>query len=307
MSTIDQIVESGERPLVSAIMPHWKALPYIREAMESVVRQTFLNNGGDLELIVIDDGSQRDVYAKLIEIFQLVSHFDLARYVPITLDAVPRHSGKNRALEYAKRYINKRSRYTFVADSDDVFAPEFVQNLSDALEKARKENPNVIMAYSDSILIDGKGVCCGIATAPDYNRNLYFGLNGAKRSNFIPGNALVVTERFREGVPSDLDASEWDKWLRHTAELRGDGIAIRVKDVENKPRRDYFYRQQPDQMSGHGKQLEEREFFARWPEHIPKPHHKTWSEYPRKEQIKLLKEMPETDTRHWNQYRSAQS
>ena len=158
------------------------------------------------------------------------------------------------------------------------------------------------MAYCDSILIDEDGFCVGTATAPDFDRRLYFGGSGKEGSNFIPGNALVVTERFLAGVPGDLDTSDRDKLWRHMAELGEFGIAIHVKD------RDYFYRQRNGQMSGHGKQLEkdprygENGFFALWPKNIQKPHWEEWTALSRATQLELLRIMPNADTKAWDSY-----
>ena len=57
MTTIDDVAKSSERPLVTVVMPHWNTLPYISDAVESIARQTFLSNRGNLEVKIIDDGS----------------------------------------------------------------------------------------------------------------------------------------------------------------------------------------------------------------------------------------------------------
>ena len=44
---------SGERPTISAIMPTYNAAGHLREALDSVLRQTWQ----DWELIIADDGS----------------------------------------------------------------------------------------------------------------------------------------------------------------------------------------------------------------------------------------------------------
>ena len=43
---------ASARPLVSVIMPCWNAAPFVREAIESALSQTYT----PLEVIVVDDG-----------------------------------------------------------------------------------------------------------------------------------------------------------------------------------------------------------------------------------------------------------
>ena len=49
-----------ENPLVSIIIPVYNVAPYLEEALDSVVNQTYTN----LEIIIIDDGSTDDSYKK---------------------------------------------------------------------------------------------------------------------------------------------------------------------------------------------------------------------------------------------------
>src|SRR5256886_17690764 len=56
MSKLSQKASSGgpsERALISVIMPCYNAAPYVRQAMESVLGQSY----GHVELIFVDDGS----------------------------------------------------------------------------------------------------------------------------------------------------------------------------------------------------------------------------------------------------------
>ena len=63
MTTIDQVAQTDGKPLISVVMSYWNNLPYVQDAVESVVTQTFISNGGRLELIIIADGCPKDEYS----------------------------------------------------------------------------------------------------------------------------------------------------------------------------------------------------------------------------------------------------
>lgn len=93
---------------VSAIMPTYNAAPHLREAIESVLAQTFT----DWELIVVDDGSTDGTQALLaaytdprIRVFEL---------------------GENRGSAHARNVALRFAcgKYIAPCDSDDIFLPE---------------------------------------------------------------------------------------------------------------------------------------------------------------------------------------
>jgi len=94
--------------IVSAIMPTYNGMPYLRGAIESVRAQTLTN----WELIVVDDASTDDTVAVL------------ARYTDprITVVRLPVNVGRARARNLALE--RARGRYIAPCDSDDVCLPE---------------------------------------------------------------------------------------------------------------------------------------------------------------------------------------
>lgn len=106
---------------ISVIMPLYNAAKYLREALESVLGQTY----GDFELICVDDCSTDDTRAILEE--------SAKRDERIRLLSNERHAGaaaaRNRGLE------NARGKYLLFLDGDDVFEEEMLEKAFDAMEK----------------------------------------------------------------------------------------------------------------------------------------------------------------------------
>lgn len=98
-------------PAVSVIMPAYNVAPYIADAIESVLAQTFT----DFELLVVDDGSTDDTgdiaarYAASDPRIRLLRH-------------------ENRGLAAARNTALRAGRAPLFAllDSDDLWAPEFL-------------------------------------------------------------------------------------------------------------------------------------------------------------------------------------
>ena len=99
----------GDRPTVSAIMPAYNAGRYLREAIDSVLRQSWQ----DWELIIVDDGSTDDTREIIGE---YASRDHRIRLYP--MEHCGRGGARNACLE------RSRGRYIAICDSDDVFHPE---------------------------------------------------------------------------------------------------------------------------------------------------------------------------------------
>jgi glycosyltransferase involved in cell wall biosynthesis len=104
-------------PLVSVIMPVFNTQPYVGEAIESVIAQTYDN----WELIVVDDGST-DASSNIVLPFveagksriRLVGHEDGGNHGA--------NASRNRGLEFAN------GEYIAYLDSDDKWLPDKLEN-----------------------------------------------------------------------------------------------------------------------------------------------------------------------------------
>lgn len=323
------VAESGQRPLVSIIMSHLNNSPdgetsqFVVETLESVASQTYLDNTGGAELIIFDDGSPPHQLRSLREIVAELQQRHKGRFVNFSgVHSVVPNMGKNTVLEFAKSHIDRdRSRYTVVIDRDDVYRPNFLEALFLHLEGQRKINPDMVMAYSDNILITKEGYICGIGCALPFDRDEYYGVNGQPGKNHIPGPSLVLTKRFLAGFPKDF-YNDRDKHKRHIGELgdrKKDKYAATHFGYQNTSAgmlyeqgdQLFFYRQHQDQMTGSMAQLHNdtrygpEGFFASVPLDFPKMHWRDFEALSRAQQIELLDKIPRADHQHWEHYRPA--
>ncbi len=122
-------------PRVSVIIPTYNRSAYLKQAVESVLAQTYT----DYEIIVVDDGSTDDTP-------QVMRTFgDLLRYVCIA------HSGRSAARNRGIRLA--RGEFISFLDSDDIFLPRKLELQIAVLE----EHPEVGMVYSSALVIDDRG------------------------------------------------------------------------------------------------------------------------------------------------------
>ncbi|MBL7739734.1 MAG: glycosyltransferase family 2 protein [Chitinophagaceae bacterium] len=124
-------------PLVSVIIPSYKAAPYIRQTVQSVLEQTY----GNTEVIVMNDGSP-DNLGEIVQQMQQEDSRIQYHYKP--------NSGvsdtRNKGIALAK------GQYVAFLDADDVWKPENLEKKIRALQQTGKK-----WVFSDLDHIDGNG------------------------------------------------------------------------------------------------------------------------------------------------------
>ena len=123
-------------PTVSIIIPTYNRASMLREAIQSVLDQTY----SDFEVIVVDDGSTDETQ-------EVVKAFSDSRIRYIFQENGGRSKARNRALSLAQ------GRYIAFLDSDDLF-------LAGKLEKqvaALDSEPGFAMVYSSAVCSDEQG------------------------------------------------------------------------------------------------------------------------------------------------------
>jgi glycosyltransferase involved in cell wall biosynthesis len=130
-------------PKLSVIVPNYNHAPYLRQRLDSIIRQDFQ----DLEVIVLDDASS-DGSA---EIIQTYNHYPQFRFFFNEVRSGSAFKQWKRGLEEA------RGEYIWFAESDDYASPDFLSNLLPMLEKDK----SIGLAYCQSYLVDPKNRILG--------------------------------------------------------------------------------------------------------------------------------------------------
>jgi glycosyltransferase involved in cell wall biosynthesis len=119
-------------PLVSIVTPAYNQGQYLRETIESVLKQRFQN----IEYIVIDDGSTDETPAILREYSQQLTGISRA------------NKGQARTLN--EGWALAKGKYIGYLSSDDILYPNAIESLLKRIER----DPDIVCVYPDCELID---------------------------------------------------------------------------------------------------------------------------------------------------------
>ena len=168
------------RPTVSVIIPVYNSFLYIEKSLKSAINQTYK----DLEIIVIDDGSNAETKTKLQE---------LKGSIDVLL------SQENKGPSAARNYGIEKAKGDFILilDSDDYFKPTFLEKAISIL----KECPEV------------KFVSCFLDRFEGDKIGPIVKMNGGPLHNYLFRNASIGNGLFRR---VDIDrAGGYDESMRN--------------------------------------------------------------------------------------------
>ena len=123
-------------PAVSVIIPTYNRSGYLVQAVESVLNQTF----GDLEVVVVDDGSTDDTA-------RVLRSLNDPRVKPIHQANAGRSAARNRG------FAESSGQYIVFLDDDDLFLPEKLERQAGFL----LENPGAGLVASGFNYVDAEG------------------------------------------------------------------------------------------------------------------------------------------------------
>lgn len=134
-------IEIEEKPEVSIVVPMYNAEKWIASTMNSLITQEFKN----LEIIVVNDGSTDNSENTLKHFF-----FDKRiRYFK------KENGGTGSALNIG--HYNARGKYVTWCSADNIYFPNFISVLHNAITQFRNAGAPVHFVYSDFTYIDERG------------------------------------------------------------------------------------------------------------------------------------------------------
>ncbi len=187
--------QSQNLPKISVIIPAYNSENTIIHTINSVLNQTFT----DLELIVINDGSQDST-------LDIVKQIQDPRIKVFSYSNAGGNASRNRGLKLAV------GEFVSFLDADDLWTPNKLESQLKALEK--NLSAKVAYSWTDYIDINGDYVLSGkrININGDVYENLLVSNFLENGSNpLIYRTALISLGGFDESLAA---AQDWDMWLR---------------------------------------------------------------------------------------------
>lgn len=177
------------RPLVSVLIPSYERPLYLREALASVVAQSY----GNIEIIVHDNASPTDPASVVAEFADpRISLYRNARNLGVT---------GNLATGLAKC----TGKYVAILGDDDLWRRDFVATLADALER----NPDAVIAFCDHDIVDEAGTV-DVAQSDTITRR--YGRDALAPGLHRPFGAIALMRRsicVMSGALLRRDAADW--------------------------------------------------------------------------------------------------
>jgi len=181
------------KPRIDVIMSVYNGEKYLREAIESILKQTYTN----FKFIIVDDGSNDSS-------FDIIDSFADERIEVIRNE---RSEGLTKRLNKALRVA--QGKYVARQDADDVSLPSRFESQVDFLEK----HPEVDVLGTGIYLIDDEGNRIGERTThPSPSRQIFL-----ERNEVFHGSAMIRRDALEAvGGYNELFkySQDYDLWLR---------------------------------------------------------------------------------------------
>ncbi len=195
---------------VSVVIPAFNQADYLREALTSVVNQTYTN----LEVLVVDDGSTDGTRELVLEFAKSDSRII---YIGQENDKTYGLGARNWGM------LNATGKWVALLDQDDIWYPNKIENQIKFLE----QNENIGCTFSPVDFIDKHGVKFGIqtdATLSEYGyQELIFKNYIYVSSGIFLRKLLAIT-----GLPNESSGyADWWLWLslaKHTKIIKLDQV-----------------------------------------------------------------------------------
>ncbi len=210
-----------DTPLVSAIVPYYRASAYVEEAIESLLSQTYPR----MEIVLVNDGSWEPEDWIVAEL--------AARYPVVVVSQM--NGGLGAARNFGIR--QSRGRYVFPLDCDNLAQPGFVARAVEILE--RRSEVAYVTAWSRYIDADGAP-----RPGPDLGYEPLGNFAACNEEENFAGDAAAVVRRrlFDAGFWYSQELTSFEDWhlYRELARAGHFGVVI--------PERLLSYRVRADSM-----------------------------------------------------------
>lgn len=157
-------------PSVSVILPNFNHANFLVDRIESILNQT----NQDFELIILDDASS-DSSPSILKSYE--NHPKVK-----TIIFNKKNSGST-FIQWQKGLELAKGKYIWIAESDDLAAPNFLEYHLSQLEN----NDNLGVSFSASVWIDEKG---NKIHEPGHETELYARGSQLLKNEFIKGNLI---------------------------------------------------------------------------------------------------------------------
>ncbi len=190
----------GDNPKISVIMAVYNGEKYLKEAVESILNQTFR----DFEFLIVDDGSTDETLKILEEYGERDERIRVIR----NSENIGLTKSLNKAIKLAK------GKYIARMDADDVSLPERLEKQLAFMEK----NPEVGLLGTACYEINSKGEIVGDKFHPSSDKELKKTL--IKRNPFSHPSVMLRREVFdrvglyQESIPLAQDHELWFRVVR---------------------------------------------------------------------------------------------
>ena len=231
--------ESPRTETVSVVMATFNGAEFLDEQLESLVTQTQLPD----ELVVVDDAST-DGTQNLLRAFARRAPF------PVQIVEQPYHVGTSPNFE--EGIVRSTGDLIAIADQDDRWRPDKIAVMANRMAR----EPDVLMAFSDAVLIDAEGKQIGGSRwrvsgfSPGVWRQMALDPFGPMLGRQVVSGCTMVFRRelvpaispMPAGVHPALGDIMYDRWISLVAAAVGPVMTIPERLIE--------YRIHPGQQIG---------------------------------------------------------
>lgn len=213
-------------------MASYNGEKYIGEQLDSILSQGYRN----IEIVIVDDGST-DNTASIIQEYQQRHPF---------IRFLQNESNLGVSKTFVRAIIECRGQLVALADQDDIWMPQKLQVLFDAIG-------DYDAAYGNSLLVDAAGGSLDKTFAALMNMKTYKSGASFLFSNTVPGHAMLVKMDFLQSImpfPAEVFYDHWigfnaasNNGIRYVDEIlvhyrQHESNAVGTRMVKNKRKKD---------------------------------------------------------------------